>query len=184
MRGLRYNAERALYNGRQILGYQGKVNNQYEIDPNTDEIVRKIFNDFISGTSLTGIRNELNSKGITTNKGNQFTVNSLRHILKNRAYIGEYKWGEMLLSLMACQKSLTKTPLIKFKKRFEDNNRGGKGAVRKLNPNSNIADYWLTGKLFCKECGSPMTGLSGTSKSGESFYYYSCSAHRKKKNVL
>jgi len=53
-----------------------------------------------------------------------------------------------------------------------------------LNPNSNIADYWLTGKLFCKECGSPMTGLSGTSKSGESFYYYSCSAHRNKKCSL
>lgn len=183
MRGLRYNAERALYNGRQILGYQGKVNNQYEIDPNTDEIVRKIFNDFISGTSLTGIRNELNSKGITTNKGNQFTVNSLRHILKNRAYIGEYKWGDVIIP-DGMPKIIDQNTFDQVQKRFEDNNRGGKGAVRKLNPNSNIADYWLTGKLFCKECGSPMTGLSGTSKSGESFYYYSCSAHRKKKCSL
>ena len=40
--------------------------------------------------------------------------------------------------------------------------------------------YWLTGKLYCGECGSTMQGVSGTSKTGRTYYYYYCSAQRKK----
>ena len=35
--------------------------------------------------------------------------------------------------------------------------------------------YWLTGKLYCGECGSTMQGVSGTSKTGRTYYYYYCS---------
>ena len=35
-------------------------------------------------------------------------------------------------------------------------------------------DYLLTGKAFCGNCGSSMVGDSGTSKTGERYYYYSC----------
>ena len=40
--------------------------------------------------------------------------------------------------------------------------------------------YWLTGKLYCGECGSTMQGVSGTSKTGRKYYYYYCSAQRRK----
>ena len=40
--------------------------------------------------------------------------------------------------------------------------------------------YWLTGKLYCGECGSTMQGVSGTSKTGRTYYYYYCSAQRRK----
>lgn len=40
--------------------------------------------------------------------------------------------------------------------------------------------YWLTGKLYCGECGETMQGVSGTSKTGRTYYYYYCSAQRKK----
>lgn len=50
-------------------------------------------------------------------------------------------------------------------------------------------DYLLTGKLFCGKCGRPMTGVSGTSRSGEMHYYYTCQKRRRehacdKKNVI
>ena len=40
--------------------------------------------------------------------------------------------------------------------------------------------YALTGKLFCGVCGIAMTGHSGTSKSGELYYYYRCSTKNHK----
>ena len=55
----------------------------------------------------------------------------------------------------------------------------------KKNP---AADYQLTGKLYCGECGEPMTGMCGAGKSGAVYYYYSCVGRRtgsgcKKDNV-
>ena len=49
-------------------------------------------------------------------------------------------------------------------------------------------DYILTDKLFCGKCGSPMTGESGTSKTGAKHHYYTCSKKKRfrdcdKKNV-
>lgn len=45
---------------------------------------------------------------------------------------------------------------------------------------SDAPRYWLTGKLYCGECGSTMQGVSGTSKTGRTYYYYYCSAQRRK----
>jgi site-specific DNA recombinase len=97
MRGLSYNAERAIYNGIRILGYRGEPDKKYEIDETTTEIVRKIFNEFEMGVSLTDICSGLNKKGLTTIHGNNFTINALRHILQNKAYIGVYKWGDIVV---------------------------------------------------------------------------------------
>ncbi len=183
MRGLSYNAERAVYNGIRILRYRGKPDKQYEIDETTAEIVRKIFNEFEMGVSLTDICSGLNKKGLTTIHGNNFTINALRHILQNKAYIGVYKWGDIVVP-DGMPRIIDDKAFETVQKKFEANRRGGKGAVKKLNPDAEIADYWLTGKLYCKECGNPITGLSGTSRNGDLYYYYSCSAYRKRKYSL
>ena len=39
-------------------------------------------------------------------------------------------------------------------------------------------EYLLTGKLYCGHCGSPMTGIAGTSKTGAMHYYYTCQKRR------
>ena len=39
-------------------------------------------------------------------------------------------------------------------------------------------DYLLTGKLYCGKCKNPMTGISGTSKTGATHYYYICTKKR------
>ena len=47
---------------------------------------------------------------------------------------------------------------------------------QKRTKNAAKADYFLSGKLFCKECGSPMKGVSGhSSTNGEVYRYYACS---------
>lgn len=40
-------------------------------------------------------------------------------------------------------------------------------------------EYLLTGKLFCKHCGSMMTGTGGTSKTGKAHKYYRCKGSNK-----
>lgn len=42
-------------------------------------------------------------------------------------------------------------------------------------------DYLLTGKAFCGHCGAAMIGDSGTSRTGDRHYYYSCQAHKARK---
>ena len=48
-------------------------------------------------------------------------------------------------------------------KRFERNKHKARGA----NDDTEEPRYWLTGKLFCGECGTTMHGMSGTSKTGK-----------------
>ena len=177
MRGLNYNAERAMYNGVKILGYIGKPNEMYEIDPETAPIVRKIFTDYVEGKPLQKIANELNASGLRSTQGKEFVVNSLANILHNRAYIGEYKWGEHVIP-GGMPQIISVELFDAAEKKLTKNKRGGTGAARKLNPED--VDFWLTDHIYCGECNAPLHGISGTSKSGNIYYYYTCLNHKKK----
>lgn len=180
MRGLTYNAERALYNGVKVLGYAGEANSQYKIDPETAPIVKQIFDEYAKGTPMKRICDQLNNQGLKTNNGKDFTINSLRRILTNEAYIGVYRWGEFTVQDGMPQIIDTDT-FQRVQERLEANKRGGKGALKQLNPEEDIADYWLSGHIYCGLCGESMQGVSGTSKSGAKHQYYSCKGHRKHK---
>ena len=41
-------------------------------------------------------------------------------------------------------------------------------------PRNARADYILSGKLYCGECGTPMKGVCGHSSNGEVYFYYNC----------
>lgn len=173
MRGLNYNAERAMYNGVKILGYTGKSNEKYEIDPETAPIVKKIFTDYVEGKPLQKIADELNASGLESVRGNQFVVNSLNNILRNRAYIGEYKWGEHVIP-GGMPQIISVELFDAADKKLKKNQRGGR------KPSVEEVDFWLTGHIYCGECGAPLHGISGTSKTGDIHYYYTC-LNRKKK---
>lgn len=178
MRGLNYNASKALYNGRKIIGYVGKPDSKYEIDEKTAVIVRKIYGDYANGMSLQKIVDELNDSGVTTGKGKAFTINSLRHILQNRCYIGEYKWGETVIP-DGMPAIISQELFDAVQERFERNKVGERTAMRKMSEPDG-SDYWLTGHLYCGKCHESMQGVSGTSRHGYKTYYYYCKGHRKK----
>lgn len=178
-RGMKYNAENALYNGRKVFGYIGKPNCKYETDPQTAPIVKRIFQKYADGVPLQSICNELNDAGIKSSLGNSFTINSLRHILHNRMYVGEYKWGDILVP-DGVPRLIDDALFEKVEKRFKQNKRGGQGAAKKLHNTTNV-DFWLTNHMYCGKCGATVSGMSGTSKTGKTHYYYTCTAHRKHK---
>lgn len=178
VRGMTYNAENAFYNGVKMLGYVGEVDHKYEIDQATAPTVRRIFKEYTEGVPMQKICDSLNNAGQKTVRGNKFTVNSLRNILVNRAYIGEYKFGKTLIP-DGMPRLIDDETFQKAQAKLEANKRGGKGAIKKLHPEIEIEDYWLTGKICCGLCGGTMQGVSGTSRSGSLYYYYSCINYRK-----
>ena len=136
-----------------------------------------IFNDYADGRPMQDIANELNEAGIRTVLGRKFTVNSLRHILHNRAYIGEYRYSDVIVP-DGMPRLISDDLFQRVQARFIQNKRTPR-------PQQNTADdsprYWLTGKLFCGLCGEPLHGMSGTGKSGKRWYYYACNGKTRRK---
>ncbi len=186
-RGHMYNAQNCLFNGHKTLGYKaepapefGKDRKRYVIDPETAPFVQKIFEDYAAGRPTVDIVRELNSIGLKTARGKPFTVNSIAHILNNRAYIGEYHYGDIVKP--DGMPAITTPELFEAaQKRLILNKRQGGQRANGLDPDS-APRFWLTGKLYCGECGTPMQGCSGTSKTNAAkHYYYACGAARKHK---
>ena len=105
--------------------------------------------------------------------GGAFTYNSVEHMLKNRRYIGELKFRDVVVPDAI-------PPIIPLEL-FEDVQE--KIAKNKKAPARRKAedDYLLTTKLFCGYCGALMFGESGTSRTGEVHRYYKCATAKKHK---
>jgi len=176
-RGMNYNAENALYNGHKTLGYMKGEDKKYVIDPDKAPVVQRIFNDYASGKPLTEIANELNQQGVKTVLGRKFTVNGLRSVLHNDAYFGIYRYSDIVIP-GGMPVLITQELFDKVQTRFAENKRKGAQRASGLDED-NAPRYWLTGKLYCGECGNTMQGVSGTSKTGAKHYYYYCSEQRK-----
>jgi len=177
MRGVRYNAQNALHNGHKILGYAKGADKKYIVDPEKSPVVQRIFADYASGKSLQQIANELNQQGITTARDGKFTVNGLRSVLHNDAYLGIFRYSDIVVE-DGMPVLITQELFDQVQARFAENKRKGAQVANGLNED-NSPRYWLTGKLFCGECGNSMQGVSGTSKTSAKHYYYYCSGQRK-----
>lgn len=177
-RGMNYNAERALYNGYKVLGYGVDDNKKYVIDANTAPFVQMMFEDYASGKPMQEICDKLNAQGLRTTRGKEFTVKAINKLLKNRAYIGEYHYGQITIE-NGVPAIIDEVTFDKVQKMLALNKR--KGSQRKVGKLEDAPRYWLTGKLFCGECGSSMQGVSGTSKTGAKHYYYYCKEQRYKR---
>ena len=179
-RGMRYNAKNALYNGHKILGYKVNENKKYVIDPDKASVVQRIYEDYASGKPLVEIANSLNEQGIKTSRDKKFTVNSLNKTLKLEAYLGIYKYSDIVIE-GGMPALVTQELFDKAQARLALNKRKGSQRANGLDED-NAPRYWLTGKLFCGHCGSTMQGTSGTSKTkGKIHRYYDCANKRKGK---
>ena len=96
-RGKMFSAEQAHYLGKKIVGYSGEKDEPYTIDTEIAPAIRRAFEDCAKYVSLDSICAELNNNGIKTSGGAAFNRRSLRSLLRNRAYIGEYRWGDIVI---------------------------------------------------------------------------------------
>lgn len=175
-RGLKENALQGLATGGacQLLGYTVGTDRKYKIDPVGAKIVQEIYQMYADGKSATQIINICNERGYKTIKGRPFNKNSLRTILKNDKYIGVYRFMGVVIEDGI--PPIIEKPLFEKVQAMLEHNYTARARTKAK------ADYLLTTKLFCGNCGSPMVGESGTSKTGDIHYYYKC-AGRKKNHV-
>lgn len=71
-----------------IIGYDLK-NGQLKVVPHEADIVRMIFNDYLSGMGKNAIMKKLNERGIKTKKGNQWNIAAVDRVLRNEKYVGD-----------------------------------------------------------------------------------------------
>ena len=159
--------------GRGTFGYTLDPERKFHIDPLTSPFVLESFKKYNEGSTMKEIRDWLNENGIKNPVGGAFTYNSVEHMLKNRRYIGELKFRDVVVPDAI-------PPIIPLEL-FEDVQE--KIAKNKKAPARRKAedDYLLTTKLFCGYCGALMFGESGTSRTGEVHRYYKCATAKKHK---
>lgn len=174
-RGLQENLLKGISVGGSALclGYQLSPERKYEINEKEAAIVRDIFKLYDSGWTFIKIVNYLNDLGCKTKTKHPFKPNSLKGIIRNRKYIGEFRYGDMVIEN-------TFPPIVdsalfeRVQEKLEMNRRSrGRHKAKE--------EYLLTTKLICGRCGAYLVGDSGTSKSGTIHRYYTCSnkKHRK-----
>ena len=72
-----------------MLGYR-LVNGEIKVVPSEAEIVKEIFNLYISGYGVQKITNTLNERGVQSEKISFWHPDTIRGILRNEKYVGEF----------------------------------------------------------------------------------------------
>lgn len=174
IRGRTENALKCKFNGGTLpIGYVVDEEQHFQIDPLTAPFVLDVFKKYDKGATMKELRDWLNENGIRNKLGKPLTYNSIQHMLKNRRYIGEYQYRDVLIP--------DGIPAIVPKELFdrvqEKIERNKKAPARHKAED----DYLLTTKLFCGYCGAYLCGESGKSRNGTVHHYYKCVSVKKKR---
>ena len=157
--------------GMGTIGYKIDEDKFYHLDPLTAPLVLEAFQRYDNGDKMVEIVNFLNDKGVRNMLGGKMTHSSVNTMLKNRRYIGELSFRDIVVP-DAIPVIVPKDLFDRVQKRLDKNKRA---------PACGKADeeYLLTTKLFCGKCGALMFGESGTSATGRTYYYYKYHSFRK-----
>lgn len=198
MKGLKVRASECKFTGGYVpYGFSIK-DKKYVINEAEAPAIRTVFKLADKGVSYRNICDELEKAGYKTRRGKvKFTPNSIHDILRNKKYAGIYIFN----------KTSRRSPdgSRNWKKRKPKDEQviipGGVPAIveeklfwrvqKMLDSRKNQVNhrekekgvlYILTGKTFCGDCDSPVTGTSSTAKKGgDPYRYYMCSDKQRKR---
>lgn len=166
-RGMTENAMKCLATGGgRCLGYYTGPDKTYHIDEVGAATVRLIFSMYAQGYSYSRIAATLKEQGRTARNGRPFNGTYISKILRNRRYVGDYVWGDVIVE-GGMPQIIDRDLWEKVQEKLKRNEKRGPRSGGKH-------DFILTGKLFCGKCGHSMVGDSGTGKNGTKHYYYTC----------
>lgn len=175
-RGQKENALKGKNNGGGVpLGYLlDKKAQKLVIDPTTAPLVVEVFEKYADGKSVRSIVEDFNARGLKTKRGQPFNINGFSSLLKNRKYIGEYRYQDVVIE-GGVPAIVPEDLFNRVQERMEKNRHAPAMAKAK-------EDYLLTTKLFCGKCERMMVGESGKSHTGAMHYYYKCSGAKRLKD--
>ena len=139
--------------------------------------------------SYNQVITELKRLGYTTRNGQPFSYTTLNAMLKNEKYCGVYvynrkggkkKKNRVLIENFDEVRNETAIPPIIDKKTFDKVQKMLKQrtmtAVSKID-----SPYILTGLIYCKQCGAPMSGATQTGgRNRQKYRTYACPKHHVK----
>lgn len=171
-RGLMDNASKCMSNGSLPLGYKTGKDQKVVLDEAEAAIVQEIFTRVSCYEPFIDIARDLNRRGIKTKKGAEWGRSSFHTICRNERYRGIYIYRDIRVEggmprIVSDELFYKVQEVLKVKKNPQGRRK-----------RSGYEEYLLTGKLYCGHCGSTMTGIAGTSKTGAMHYYYTCQKRR------
>ena len=173
-RGLNESYRKGQYTGGPIIYGYDVVDKKNVINPEEGEIVREIFTKYSQGYTAVALSKDLKARGIRTKKGLYITDKKIYKILANTKYNGKIKHGNVVYDNI--YPAIIDDALWQKVQDIHRENQHAPGRKKE------IFDFILSGKLVCGDCKRLMVGESGTSKSGNIYYYYSCLAKRRKQH--
>ena len=190
-------AERGLWNGGQVLGYDLDPARKGHLIPNEEEktVVCFAFETYLRCGSILETAKILNGHGYRTKEytsrrdrfhpAKELSYSSVQHLLSNHGYIGKKEIGKRRRSLDqeklpesqryrivdAVWEPIVDEELFRRVQELLRRNRASRHNVAKPVRHSYILNRGL---LWCGACGGEMEGLSGTGRRGIRYYYYVC----------
>ena len=182
-------AERGLWNGGQILGYDLYPEREGYLVPNEEEaaVVEFAFETYLDCGSIAETARRLNHNGFRTKSytsrrgrehpGRDFRLTAVQHLLKNPVYIGKRRvpgsgsedGGSVRLVEAVWDPIVEARVFDQVQKLMRQNarsNRNGAKPIRHV--------YSISGLLCCGRCGTAMHGASGNGHQGSKYHYYVC----------
>ena len=97
LRGMTENALNCKVNGSVPLGYVPTEDKHYQIDPIYAPIIVEIYQMYLDGMTMKEIVDTLKVRSIRNRKGGEISENVVSNILKNRRYLGEYIFRDIVI---------------------------------------------------------------------------------------
>ncbi len=190
-------AERGLWNGGHLIGYDLDPNRKGYLNVNKQEkdLVQFAFKTYIQYGSISETVKQLNkhgyrTKAYTSRRGKhtpprEFAYTSVHRIINNCAYIGKKeinkKWKTQDQETLP-EKQRYRIVDSLWEAIIDQQTFNQAQLLLKKNYSSKhnaakaIKHVYLlnSGKLWCGECGHEMEGGSGTSRLNKKYYYYVC----------
>ena len=172
LRGMTENALACKINGSVPLGYMPTEDGHYQIDPIYAPIVVEVYEMYWQGMTMQEIVTELKIRGVHNRKGGKISLNVISKMLKNRRYLGEYIFRDIVIP-GGIPQIVPQELFDRVQERMETNRKAP--ARHKAEE-----EYLLSTKLFCGKCQRMMAGESGTSRENIVYRYYKCSGVKRK----
>ena len=192
-RGKYDNATKCICNGQIPYGYCRGEDGRFAIDEAEADVVRDIYKRIRDGSRICDVIQDLNDRCLLTKRGQPWTRSSFSKMLSNERYLGIYTYGDIRIpggmpQIIDQELFDAVQMVLHVKKNPRKRTALGDKPVPPQRRRQENGIYYLTGKLFCGHCQNPMIGVSGRSRRGPLYFYYTCKGKRtehtcQKKNV-
>ena len=168
-RGMTEKAKRGEIQTIAPFGYYMKDKQIYPKESEA-EIIKKVFDDFLSGKGMQTIARELNAIGIRTHRGNLIENRTIEYWLRNPVYAGKLRWttngkrsrydytNPDTMIVDSCHEPLVSEEVWNIVQQKCDDLKKKYGKYYK--PSSDLSS-WICGVARCGVCGGSMSNCKG-----------------------